>query len=288
MRADQEPALEEKALFRAKAARHAIDRGNAREVSELGEIYLELAALDLDDKKAILAFVQRYGVLGVAHERFSFFRELPGFSTVVQPALAAAWPTRQFEQTEEDYLELRGDSANSSLVETLEEFRFGARCLRDLTEAARIAELDEQPEQAEWLTVSPHTLESLVYNELLDQQIVLEPREVAIDIFLRYVLNDGLRPFHPRVHYVGQDPVKTLEALSLYAVCCLEIFNHLQEHAKYLRCANATCQRVFVRQRGRAQHGQHRSRGVKYCSRECARAQSQRQYRNRQKTQHNT
>jgi hypothetical protein len=49
-----------------------------------------------------------------------------------------------------------------------------------------------------------------------------------------------------------------------------------RENAAYRVCANEPCQRMFVRQAGRAQHGQHRTRGVRFCSSTCARAQSQR------------
>ena len=40
--------------------------------------------------------------------------------------------------------------------------------------------------------------------------------------------------------------------VGLYSFCCLELFNHIAENAAYQRCANETCGRLFVRQRGRS------------------------------------
>ncbi|MET7780083.1 hypothetical protein ABZT28_30745 [Streptomyces sp. NPDC005388] len=70
---------------------------------------------------------------------------------------------------------------------------------------------------------------------------------------------------------------------TVYSVCFLQLYNHLAEGAIVRRCANEPCGRAFVRQRGRAEYGQHRTTGVKYCSRECARAQAQRELRRRRK-----
>jgi hypothetical protein len=63
---------------------------------------------------------------------------------------------------------------------------------------------------------------------------------------------------------------------TVYSVAFLQLYNHLVEGAAVHQCANERCGRAFVRQRGRAEYGQHRTTGVKYCSRECARAQAQR------------
>ena len=79
----------------------------------------------------------------------------------------------------------------------------------------------------------------------------------------------------------GAHPTHRDIELSLYSILCLELFNHMAEASEYRVCANETCGRFFVRQSGRALHGQHRSKGVKYCSAECAKAQAQRQYRRR-------
>ena len=60
-------------------------------------------------------------------------------------------------------------------------------------------------------------------------------------------------------------------------------YNHIVERAAYLTCANEPCGRTFVRQEGRAEHGQYRTKGVKYCSATCARAQAQRELRRRKR-----
>ncbi|MFI1586147.1 hypothetical protein [Embleya sp. NPDC020630] len=75
---------------------------------------------------------------------------------------------------------------------------------------------------------------------------------------------------------------------TVYSVAFLQLYNHLAEQATTRRCANENCGRHFVRQRGRAAYGQHRTSGVLYCSRECARAQAQRNLRRRRKQQLDT
>lgn len=72
---------------------------------------------------------------------------------------------------------------------------------------------------------------------------------------------------------------------TVYSVAFLQLYNHLAEDATIRVCANETCRRTFVRQRGRAAYGQNRTSGIKYCTRECARAQAQRELRRRRKQQ---
>ena len=81
--------------------------------------------------------------------------------------------------------------------------------------------------------------------------------------FLEQTLSAALTPFHPRIallephHKRPSHPWMSGATVSLYATCCLELYNHLAEHASYRHCENPTCRRVFVRQTGRAEAGQH-------------------------------
>lgn len=99
-------------------------------------------------------------------------------------------------------------------------------------------------------------------------------------------LNTALRPFQVSVHIAldaGTARSEGLIAPNLYAVMALQLANLVGEEATLSNCSNETCGRVFSRQRGRAEFGQHRTRGVLYCSSTCARAQAQREYRRRKR-----
>lgn len=228
-------------------------------VEDPGETYLELAALDLDDVGAIVAFVSAYGVLGVRDPiglrdgpSYGAFRTFTFFEPVEQ-TLAAELPT---------------DPPLPDYVETLGEFRFGARFVRDLVTAYRLIRGEVAVGEVEW-----HAFPAG------EQPTSLRGAANLLSL----ALESALKPYSPRVLF-SPGPVPGVRPTAdgvVYARCCVELYNHIVEGADYRVCANETCGRLFVRQRGRSRHGFYRREGVRFHDASCARAQTQREYRRR-------
>ena len=170
---------------------------------------------------------------------------------------------------------------------TVEEFKWGAACLRDLARSYWCLTTDTDPRSLAW--DNPLIADSFRYEE--QWWAPTEMQEM-----IERTLEAGLRDFSPRLiradsdnmNLRGRDRSRALAqhftaSDDLFAVCCLELFNHIAEGAIYGTCANESCGRWFVRQQGRAEHDQRRRTGVKYCSHACARQQTQRSYRRRAK-----
>ncbi len=106
-----------------------------------------------------------------------------------------------------------------------------------------------------------------------------------IDAWVQWAMymNAGLQAFTVHVRLADGDPAWGAPRVSLYNACCLQLAQYVASEAHVARCANERCRQPFTRQRGRARddYGQHRSRGVKYCSHLCAKAQSERDRRRR-------
>jgi hypothetical protein len=107
-------------------------------------------------------------------------------------------------------------------------------------------------------------------------------------VHLASILTELLSPFSPtvQVRYDWEDdefdPFENTYP-RLENVLALQMYRHIAAEDVYLRCENEPCGRLFVHQRGRAEHNQYRGFGVKYCSKNCAKAQVERRRRRRKK-----
>jgi hypothetical protein len=275
-----------------------------------GETYLRLLEVDLSDPEDILRFANQHGRLGV-YEPTEDWRAVemplrnagtPELWEELEPKLSTArlrvgqihleedqrWLEQQEPSLQRAYAKSHPNQTAEDLAwaidpsyESIEEFRAGATAIRLAVGYWRLLRGD------------------FSYEDVAASTDV-DPRLVAIEAadYLNSFFDWGLEPFHPgiSVSWDGAADADTFRRApqietaarsknqgELYHQCCLELYNHIVEGATYRTCANESCQRTFVRQKGRAEHGQHRTKGLKYCSASCARAQAQREFRRRRR-----
>lgn len=231
----------------------------------------ERTVLDPSNPETIEDFVFAYGVLGAAG--------MPDLPDHWGMAVAKAQISLLRSS---DYFESKTPLYDQWAVH-LEEFRIHAKALRDMTRIwlLHIGLLSREDLQRDWELPIPQP----------------ESERDALYILVSF-LNRGLRPFHTHLAlfhlapdgtpwedgYIaksaGQTPWGQPQA-GTYNILCLQLFNHILEGIPPLRCANERCKRLFVKQQGRSEKGQHRTAGgrPKYCSAECARAQASRDLR---------
>jgi hypothetical protein len=70
-------------------------------------------------------------------------------------------------------------------------------------------------------------------------------------------------------------------AITAYSAMVLEIANDVTAGTAWRRCANEPCGQLFARQQGRAEAGQFRTEGIRFCTKSCAKAQMSRDLRRR-------
>lgn len=252
------------------------------------ELYLrEIFDLDLDDERAIRGFSQSFGMIAA-----------PGLSEIT-PASEDPGGTRTllgpqcFERLRDEWAErslpaslTRGEFDNRSFL-LVEEFVVHVRLHRDMVRIWRAhkGEITFDEVVDSWES-GDYPVGGLVRGQPVDHQ------DFQLSGFLARHLHWALRPFHVsvalrRIEGQDDDDRSPRWLFSPFAGMCLQLANHIAEKATYHVCENENCGRLFVRQRGRAGAGQHRTEGVKYCSTACTRAQAMRELRRRRsKTGH--
>jgi len=293
-----------------------IAEGASDSDAPLGETYLRLMEVDLDDPDSILDFVNGHAALGVNRGHFNGLSHehdwpiLDYLTVNTSPrVLTEARAAANAARDEIPYLEKDGThwhAEDDPRLETLAEFRLGATLVRDalrgwlaLQDNLRFGDVHWESDEIRWEEIHGREPERwrrrLVRNDVAIQALVnglieygfsewgpgLAPATDPLDEELG--TNEDLAPREGPSLRVSAAKRPVTQNPSLLSCLCLELYNHIAENAVYKRCQNETCGALFVRQDGRSAAGQHRTRGVMYCKRKCANAQAQRARRHRLK-----
>lgn len=132
---------------------------------------------------------------------------------------------------------------------------------------------DEAAERAAWVQVAEATD--------WDPPSISQARSWFQD-----ALNRGLRAFPVHVRFGPDDDASMSRPISnLYNAVTLQLARYLNSHEPIARCSNERCGRPFTVQRSprRRYENSHHAAGVRYCSRTCAKAQSERDRRARRR-----
>jgi hypothetical protein len=268
------------------------------------ELYLRgLMDLDLDDPLAVADFVYQHGWFCKPDWQclpLSFTRG-SGLLRDLRPEVWQGLPEHFTRGTEGELHPRLG--AIDALIEGIQEARRrdtrGHRIIWDSTLAYRgFIHLHELRVHAEFLRNAVRVWDALTGGRSLEEARnqwegdfglpqLLEAGwelEQASWTYLAEMLTAALAAFHYRVEVVTSNEEPIGFEVTTYEALALQFANDVGEGREYSRCANVKCRRLFVRQEGRAEYGQHRYVGVKYCSASCANAEKQRAYRRRKKT----
>lgn len=227
--------------------------GPVREVDVPADFYLrEMAATRPRSDDDVVAFVSEWGRCCDLD-----YRDRPtGF----------AWRTEFVDPRLHERLGGNGDtpSLRSQMAET-------AGISDEWRTVVHVEEVKDRLDASSWLAA-----------RMIEWQEGVERDEDVWELFGEQ-LNAALSAFQVRVTTPSGTSV-ALPQVTAFSVAALQLLNDLALQTPLRHCGNVRCPYggVFTRQRGRAQYGQHRTSGTKYCSSTCARAQGERERRRRQ------
>lgn len=285
-------------VFPARASGEWIDLegpGSRRELPQDAHLH-EFSDLDIEDPEAIAEFATAYGL--PAHPGL---RHLPRTIAGADRSALRASVEERISQRGRDWhrpdgiitpetWEHRGFlHANEVRIYALA-LRFGLRFWQHYTTPDLVPAPDPRelvvgdPERDLIAALIPDPAGALAS---YDQERDRLPRGLDLYISLHRSALSNATPYLV-VETPDEEPIShpTHEFdTSAYNAMWVQIHNDMVRGGPYQVCENETCDHLFLRQRGRADYGQHHSTGVLYCSDSCARAQAQRRYRRRKKAQ---
>jgi hypothetical protein len=247
------------------------------EVDVPDELYLrELHEVDLDDPKAIETFTNTYGRLG--HSTVS--RQLRTDQTpAVDRQMIGLFDYKPFDESALPWQEWFDDIDQSDDLDI-----FGVMEVRMITELGM--------QHVDTFRAWAQAFRGIADIVDRDMRGSASPDELTE---VRVILDSLLEPFHPSItgpdemlsdDYTPFNPF-TDRMPRLENILALQIFNHLAAGDVYRTCANETCRRRFVHQRGRSVSGKQKGIGVVYCSHTCSNSQASREYRRRKRAEKN-
>lgn len=258
-----------------------LDEAHIRTVDIPDELYLrELRDIDLDDTSAIIDFTNRYGRLGHLHppatRHDTALDRRQGPDTPEQDRrLIRILGVTVPDERQLDWVSWHREVTTHPQVKNWGVFETGQF-------------IDNGIQHIDTFRAWTETFRILT--DTYDKYMALAPNSEDV-VDLASILSDLLSPFTPtiQVRYDWEldnefDPFENTYP-RLENVLALQMYRHIAAGDVYLRCENEPCGRLFVHQRGRAEHNQYRGSGVKYCSRNCAKAQVERERRRRNRKQ---
>jgi len=290
--------------FLARGAWLEAEPGSAAEVHPPQELFLGgLLKLDVTNPDAVAAFVSENGSLkkwdwktaAVALDVWSWrVEEWDAFYRDVRRARRSNPPAA--EGVPVSYHPARDPRPTLTILEATEQLRLARDATRYYLAAMGKVDVEDALAASESAILRPPDSREDTWSwkhgrvDLMEFEDLSERRRIWTARALEGIVNFGLREFPMAIQVAGveADQIAHIwrDGPTLFGFLCLQIADHIASGATLRQCQNESCGQWFSRQSGRAEYGQHRTRGVLlYCSASCARTQGSRAWRRRKRAE---